>query len=132
MTAFPRDDLENLVDDGSEVEVKQSVGFVENLRQGRHINRCTYLTSAEYEVLDVSTVCRRVEGGKLRTKYFKFLKLNPFVFSRWSCNLPGVATMICGFFASATCCAIVSIPPTIVATRTPMDEPRAVKVSVIW
>lgn len=37
------------------------------------------------------------------TKYLSPLKLNPFVFSKWSCSRPGVATITCGFFASATC-----------------------------
>lgn len=66
------------------------------------------------------------------TKNCKFLKLNPFVFSKWYCSLPGVATTTCGFFAKATACVISSIPPTTVTHRTPIALPKASNCSVIW
>ena len=44
----------------------------------------------------------------------------PFVCSRWSTSRPGVATMTCGRFASASACAIMSIPPTTHAAESPI------------
>lgn len=35
------------------------------------------------------------------TRYFRFRREKPLVFSRWSSNRPGVATTICGFFPRA-------------------------------
>lgn len=53
----------------------------------------------------------------------------PFVFCRWSTMRPGVATMMCGPFASAICCWIMSTPPTITSDRTSIcraqDTPSA-------
>lgn len=45
------------------------------------------------------------------TKYFKFWRLNPFVFVKWSSNLPGVLTIIAGFLDNYITCFIGSTPP---------------------
>lgn len=54
------------------------------------------------------------------------------VFSRWSCRRPGVATTTCGRFESAIDCVIMSMPPTMVAHRTPIVAPSASICCEIW
>ena len=44
---------------------------------------------------------------------------------RWSTSLPGVATTMCGLWASTRACCIMSWPPTIVTTLTPIPDPSA-------
>lgn len=66
------------------------------------------------------------------TKYFKPRKENPLVFSRWSSNRPGVATTICGFLPNAMAWGTISIPPTITALRTEINDPNASKAFEIW
>ena len=66
------------------------------------------------------------------TRYLRLRSEKPFVFSMWSSNRPGVATMICGFFPRAIDCETMSIPPTITAQRTAITEPRASKASPVW
>lgn len=58
------------------------------------------------------------------TRNFNCRKLKPFVFSKWSTNLPGVAMMIWGFFSNSNPCACMSIPPTTTIHFTPMQEPE--------
>lgn len=64
-----------------------------------------------------------IHNIKINTKNFRERKLNPFVFSKWSTNRPGVATMIWGFFANISAWEIISIPPTITAHFTPIVTP---------
>ena len=66
------------------------------------------------------------------TKYLSCFKLNPFVFSKWSTKRPGVQTITWGFLLKIIDCGMMSIPPTIVATRTPIVLPRASNCSEIW
>jgi len=58
--------------------------------------------------------------------------LPTFVFDRWSTTRPGVPTMMCGRLASEMACAIISMPPTSTAQRTPIREPTASTCSAIW
>jgi hypothetical protein len=74
VSLLPGDDFEDVVDDRSKVEVEQPVSLVHDLY-----------------ALSLAAHLAETDGERL-TKYLKVLRLNPFVFSRWSCNRPGVAT----------------------------------------
>ncbi|KAH3661827.1 hypothetical protein OGAPHI_006005 [Ogataea philodendri] len=66
------------------------------------------------------------------TRYFRALSEKPLVFSKWSINRPGVATITWGLRISSLACSIISIPPTMVEHRRPMLTPKASNVSRIW
>lgn len=54
----------------------------------------------------------RKTDSKQLTRYLIVRKLKPLVFDRWSTRRPGVPTTMCGRFAKAIACAIMSTPPT--------------------
>lgn len=62
-----------------------------------------------------------------KIKVITYLKLKPFVFDKWSTNLPGVAIIMWGFFANNNACDIISIPPTITTLLTPILAPKNIK-----
>lgn len=63
---------------------------------------------------------------------FSTYRLKPFVDSRWSNNLPGEATITCGFLPKAIACCMLSMPPTMRAHRSDIREPRASNACWIW
>lgn len=100
-----------------------SMSGPKSMSRRRSASSITYTTVGTGGVRDV---------GKKRTKNFKFLRLNPFVFWRWSFRRPGVATMTWGRLARPTACCILSIPPTSTKHRAPMAEPRLSNCCAIW
>ena len=102
----------------SKVKIQKTISLVQNLKE------------RELQVSDLVISNDDTRYKKL-ARYFKVFKWNPFVFSKWSTSLPGVAMTMCGRFDSAMACVIMSIPPTITAHFNPILEPRASNCSEI-
>ncbi|OMH82387.1 hypothetical protein AX774_g4126 [Zancudomyces culisetae] len=104
--------------------------FVVIVAENKYVLRSIGISRRIFSIFGPKSISSSRSASSI-TKYLSVFSENPLVFSKWSCNLPGVHTTICGFFESAIACVTISIPPTITAHRAPMVDPNASNVSAI-
>lgn len=117
---------------GLEREARWSDSTLElSVAEKRYVRRSRGRTLRILSRIGPKSMSRSLSASSM-TRCLRPRREKPLVFSRWSSNRPGVATTMCGFFPSAMDCETMSIPPTIVAHRTAIVDPRLSNDWEIW